>query len=128
MMLMATFSMTTFVFSATRPQLKTIKKKMVTSQMRGAHVILLFNRDIVCCKRTVSSTNNICAQDQYTSTTLSMAFSTLAQLAEQSKQLTSHIGGLQVPQIKRGIDQIESESRKLASKASKPSDGAENKG
>lgn len=57
-----------------------------------------------------------------------MALSTLAQLAEQSKQLTSHIGGLQVPQIKRGIDQIESQSRKLAAKASKPTDGTDNKG
>ncbi|KAF9928608.1 hypothetical protein FBU30_002283 [Linnemannia zychae] len=57
-----------------------------------------------------------------------MSLSTLAQLAEQSKQLTSHISGLQVPQIKRGIDQIESQSRKLAAKASKPNDGSENKG
>lgn len=57
-----------------------------------------------------------------------MALSTLAQLAEQSKQLTSHIAGLQVPQIKRGIDQIESQSRKLAAKASKPNDVTDNKG
>jgi hypothetical protein len=65
----------------------------------------------------------------YKRTTIStMALSTLAQLAEQSKQLTSHIGGLQVPQIKRGIDQIESQSRKLAAKASKPTDGIDNKG
>ncbi|KAF9583225.1 hypothetical protein BGW38_009989 [Lunasporangiospora selenospora] len=56
-----------------------------------------------------------------------MAFSTLAQLAEQSKQLTSHIGGLQLPHIERGIDQIENQSRKLASKSSKPIDGSDNK-
>ncbi|KAG0324431.1 hypothetical protein BGZ99_001813 [Dissophora globulifera] len=51
-----------------------------------------------------------------------MSFSSLAQLAEQSKQLTKHMGGLDLPQLARGIDQIESQSRKLASKASKPTD------
>jgi nuclear pore complex protein Nup93 len=56
-----------------------------------------------------------------------MAFSTLAQLAEQSKQLTSHIGGLQLPHIERGIDQIESQSRKLATKAPKPIDATDNR-
>lgn len=56
-----------------------------------------------------------------------MAFSTLAQLAEQSKQLTSHIGGLQLPHIERGIDQIESQSRKLAAKSTKPIDGTDNR-
>ncbi|KAG0217126.1 hypothetical protein BGX33_011329 [Mortierella sp. NVP41] len=75
---------------------------------------------------------NETTQDQDTFTTThqptTMALSTLAQLAEQSKQLTSHIGGLQVPQIKRGIDQIENQSRKLATKASKPIDATDNKG
>ncbi|KAI1315080.1 hypothetical protein EDD11_001322 [Mortierella claussenii] len=56
-----------------------------------------------------------------------MALSTLAQLAEQSKQLTSHIGGLQLPHIERGIDQIENQSRKLAAKASKPSEITDNR-
>ncbi|KAG0211674.1 Nup93/Nic96-domain-containing protein [Mortierella sp. GBAus27b] len=56
-----------------------------------------------------------------------MAFSTLAQLAEQSKQLTSHIGGLQLPHIERGIDQIESQSRKLAAKSTKPIDATDNR-
>ncbi|KAG0353474.1 Nup93/Nic96-domain-containing protein [Gamsiella multidivaricata] len=56
-----------------------------------------------------------------------MAFSTLAQLAEQSKQLTSHINGLQLPHIERGIDQIENQSRKLATKSSKPVDITDNK-
>ena len=56
-----------------------------------------------------------------------MSFSTLAQLAEQSKQLTSHIGGLQLPHIERGIDQIENQSRKLAAKASNPVEGGDNK-
>ncbi|KAF9913257.1 hypothetical protein EC991_000019 [Linnemannia zychae] len=57
-----------------------------------------------------------------------MALSTLAQLAEQSKQLTKHLSTSQVPQINRGIDQIESQSRKLAAKATKSADGADNKG
>ncbi|KAF9919357.1 hypothetical protein BX616_005400 [Lobosporangium transversale] len=56
-----------------------------------------------------------------------MSFSILAQLAEQSKQLTSHIGGLQLPHIERGIDQIENQSRKLAAKASKPTEITDNK-
>ncbi|KAG0047412.1 hypothetical protein BGZ83_007529 [Gryganskiella cystojenkinii] len=55
------------------------------------------------------------------------SFSTLAQLAEQSKQLTSHIGGLQLPHIERGIDQIENQSRKLAAKSTKPTDPTDNK-
>ncbi|KAF9415809.1 hypothetical protein BGZ94_010387 [Podila epigama] len=53
--------------------------------------------------------------------------SSLAQLAEQSKLLTKHIGGQQLPHIKRGIDQIENESRKLAAKAAKPVDFSDNK-
>ncbi|GJJ69903.1 nuclear pore complex protein Nup93 [Entomortierella parvispora] len=56
-----------------------------------------------------------------------MSLSTLAQLAESSKQLTSHIGGLQLPHIERGIDQIENQSRKLAAKTTKPIDLADNK-
>jgi nuclear pore complex protein Nup93 len=56
-----------------------------------------------------------------------MSFSILAQLAEQSKQLTSHIGSLQMPHIERGIDQIENQSRKLAAKSSKPVDFTDNK-
>ncbi|KAI9241954.1 MAG: NIC-domain-containing protein [Podila humilis] len=56
-----------------------------------------------------------------------MAYSSLAQLAEQSKLLTSHIGGQQLPHIERGIDQIENQSRKLAAKAAKPVDMSDNK-
>ncbi|KAG0250004.1 hypothetical protein BG011_008723, partial [Mortierella polycephala] len=56
-----------------------------------------------------------------------MSFSTLAQLAEQSKQLTSHISGINLPHIERGIDQIENQSRKLATKASKPADITDSK-
>jgi len=56
-----------------------------------------------------------------------MSLSSLAQLAESSKQLTSHIGGLQLPHIERGIDQIENQSRKLATKTTKPIDLADNK-
>ncbi|KAF9116162.1 hypothetical protein BGX27_004502 [Mortierella sp. AM989] len=56
-----------------------------------------------------------------------MSFSSLAQLAEQSKQLTSHIGGLQLPHIERGIDQIENQSRKLAAKSTKPVDVTDNR-
>ncbi|KAF8931015.1 hypothetical protein BGZ58_007898 [Dissophora ornata] len=56
-----------------------------------------------------------------------MAFTTLSQLAEQSKQLTSHIAGLELPHLERGIDQIESQSRKLASKTSKPADLTESR-
>ncbi|KAG0232661.1 hypothetical protein BGW42_008001 [Actinomortierella wolfii] len=51
----------------------------------------------------------------------------LAQLSQRAKQLTSHIEGLEMPHIQRGIDQIESQSRKLAAKATKPVDGADNK-
>ncbi|KAG0361585.1 hypothetical protein BG005_007870 [Podila minutissima] len=56
-----------------------------------------------------------------------MAYASLAQLAEQSKLLTSHIGGQQLPHIERGIDQIENQSRKLAAKAAKPVDMSDNK-
>ncbi|KAF9990723.1 hypothetical protein BGZ75_000109 [Mortierella antarctica] len=56
-----------------------------------------------------------------------MSFSALAQLAEQSKQLTNHISGADMPHIERGIDQIENQSRKLAAKAAKPIDITDNK-
>ncbi|KAG0348404.1 hypothetical protein BG004_005245 [Podila humilis] len=56
-----------------------------------------------------------------------MSYANLAQLAEQSKLLTSHIGGQQLPHIERGIDQIENQSRKLAAKAAKPIDLSDNK-
>ncbi|KAF9162413.1 hypothetical protein DFQ26_003567 [Actinomortierella ambigua] len=51
----------------------------------------------------------------------------LAQLSQRAKQLTNHIEGLDMPHIQRGIDQIESQSRKLAAKSTKPVDGADNK-
>lgn len=47
----------------------------------------------------------------------------LKQLLEQSKRLTNHITNTDLPQIERGLEQIESQSRKLVAKASRAGEG-----
>ncbi|RUS29364.1 hypothetical protein BC938DRAFT_480751 [Jimgerdemannia flammicorona] len=47
----------------------------------------------------------------------------LKQLLEQSRRLTNHIAPNDLPQIERGLDQIESQSRKLVAKATRAGEG-----